>query len=196
MGENAAANRNGVSLRTGVSAADEILHAWFIRDVLPLEAVLMQFLRNNWRNASEVEDLCQDVYTRAYEAAAANEIPERTKPFMFAIARNLLIDRMRHAQIVPIEAISDLEELDTAADEPAPDRSAIAKDELHKLNQALENLPPRCREVVILKRLEDLTRKQIAERLGISEYTVAEYLARGMWLLTDALYRTPSGRQR
>ncbi|HSZ73453.1 MAG TPA: RNA polymerase sigma factor [Rhizomicrobium sp.] len=196
MAENAAVNRNGISLRIGVSAADEILHAWFIRDVLPLEAVLMQFLRNNWRNASEVEDLCQDVYTRAYEAAAVHEVPERTKPFVFAIARNLLIDRMRHAQIVPIEAISDLEELDTAADEPAPDRSAIAKDELHKLNQALENLPPRCREVVILKRLEDLTRKQIAERLGISEYTVAEYLARGMWLLTDALYRAPSGRQR
>ncbi|HEY5238088.1 MAG TPA: RNA polymerase sigma factor [Rhizomicrobium sp.] len=195
--EEAGTNRSEDCLRrTGISAADEVLHAWFVGDVLPLESVLMQFLRNNWRNASEVEDLCQDVYVRAYEAAAQSAIPERTKPFVFAIARNLLIDRVRRSQIVPIETVSDLEELETAAEEPGPDRSIMAKDELRRLNAALDKLPPRCREVVVLKRLEDLTRRQIAERLGISEYTVAEYLAQGMWLLTDALYREPAGRQR
>jgi RNA polymerase sigma factor (sigma-70 family) len=197
MVEKTKTSRSEVSLRgIGVSAADEGLHAWFVRDVLPLESILMQFLRNNWRNANEVEDLCQDVYVRAYEAASENEIPARAKPFVFAIARNLLIDRMRRAQIVPIEAMADLDELETAGDEPDPDRTAIAKDELRRLNMALDKLPPRCREVVILKRLEDLSRRQIAERLGISEYTVAEYLARGMWLLTDALYREHTGRAR
>jgi RNA polymerase sigma-70 factor (ECF subfamily) len=195
--EEAGTNRSEDCLRrTGISTADEVLHAWFVGDVLPLESVLMQFLRNNWRNASEVEDLCQDVYVRTYEAAAQSTIPERTKPFVFAIARNLLIDRVRRSQIVPIETVSDLEELETAAEEPGPDRSVMAKDELRRLNAALDKLPPRCREVVFLKRLEDLTRRQIAERLGISEYTVAEYLAQGMWLLTDALYREPAGRQR
>jgi len=197
MVEKPEASRSEILVRRfGVSAADEALHAWFVHDVLPLEAVLMQFLRNNWRNASEVEDLCQEIYLRAYEAAAANDIPERTKPFVFAVARNLLIDRVRRDQVVPIEAINDLDEIEVAADEPGPERSIVAKDELRRLSIALGKLPPRCREVVMLKRFEELTRQQIAERLGISEYTVAEYLAQGMWRLVDALYREPAGKGR
>jgi DNA-directed RNA polymerase specialized sigma24 family protein len=45
------------------------LTASFVREVLPLEASLMQFLNRNWRDSSEVEDFCQDVYVKVYEAA-------------------------------------------------------------------------------------------------------------------------------
>lgn len=176
--------------RSGVNAADEVLHAWFVGDVLSLEAVLMQFLRNNWRNESEVEDLCQDVYLRAYEAAAEQGIPERTKPFVFTIARNLLIDRVRKGQIVPIEAMAELERLEVASDAPDAERNAIAGEELRRLHSALDRLPPRCREVVVLTRMEGLTRQQIATRMGISDRTVAKHLEIGMRALANALYRT------
>ena len=80
----------------------------------------MQYLELKWRNASEMADLRQEVYIRAY-TAALKAIPERTKQFIFAIARNLLIDRARHEQVVPIEAPGDIESLDTAADAPGSD---------------------------------------------------------------------------
>lgn len=176
--------------RSGVTAADEVLHAWFVGDVLSLEAVLMQFLRNNWRNESEVEDLCQEVYLRAYEAAATQEIPERTKPFVFKIARNLLIDRVRKGQIVPIEAMAELERLEVAGDAPSSEQSVIAGEELRRLHAALDQLPPRCREVVVLTRMEGMTRQQIAARMGISDRTVAKHLEIGMRALANALYRT------
>lgn len=189
-------NRREASLRrSGVNAADETLHAWFVCEVLPLELVLMQFLRNNWRNESEVEDLCHDVYLRAYEAAAKEGVPNRTKPFVFAIARNLLIDRVRKGQVVPIEAMADLEMLELAGESPSAERSAIAVQELRLLQKALDRLPPRCREVVILKRMQGLTRGEIAVRLGISEATVAEHLANGMRLLANALYRSAPERK-
>jgi RNA polymerase sigma factor (sigma-70 family) len=176
--------------RSGVNAADEVLHAWFIGDVLSLEAVLMQFLRNNWRNESEVEDLCQDVYLRAYKAATEQGIPERTKPFVFTIARNLLIDLVRKGQVVPIEAMVELERLEVAGDTPSAEQSIIAGEELRRLHSALDQLPPRCREVVLLTRIENLTRQQIATRMGISDRTVAKHLEIGMRVLANALYRT------
>lgn len=181
--------------RSGVNAADEVLHAWFVGDVLSLEAVLMQFLRNNWRNESEVEDLCQDVYLRAYEAAAMQGIPERTKPFVFKIARNLLIDRVRKGQVVPIEAMAELERLEVAGDAPSAEQSTIAGEELRRLSAALDQLPPRCREVVMLTRMEGLTRQQIATRMGISDRTVAKHLELGMRALANALYRTSAKPQ-
>ena len=83
------------------------------------------------------------------------------KPFVFATARNLLIDRVRREQVVPIEAVADLDALDIAIDAPGPDRNAMARDELRRLHAALDQLPPRCREVVV-KRIEGLTRREIA----------------------------------
>lgn len=181
--------------RSGVNAADEVLHAWFVGEVLSLEAVLMQFLRNNWRNASEVEDLCQDVYLRAYEAAAVHGMPERTKPFVFTIARNLLIDRVRRGQIVPIEAMAELDRLEAAGEAPSAEQSVIAGEELRRLHAALDQLPPRCREVVVLTRVEGLTRQQIAMQMRISDRTVAKHLEIGMRSLANALYRTPAKNQ-
>ena len=105
--------------------------AWFVREVLPLEAMLMHFLRQNWRNASELDDLRQEVYVRILKAADEG-IPEKAKPFLFATARNLLIDRVLHERIVPFDAIADLDNLEVASDAPGPDRSAIARDELRK----------------------------------------------------------------
>jgi RNA polymerase sigma-70 factor (ECF subfamily) len=168
--------------------------AWFLREVLPLESTLMQYLRHNWRDRSGVDDLLQDVYIRVFEAAQT-QIPEKTKPFVFTTARNLLISRVREQQIVPIEAVADLDALDVAIDMPGPDRSAIARDELRRLQDAIEALPPRYRDVVILRRIENLSRREIAVRLNLSEPTVSVYLSEGMTALADALYGQPRGKE-
>ena len=86
-------HREGASLRAaGAEMTASEVDLWFAREVLPLESVLMQFLQHNWRNASDISDLRQEVYVRVYEAALAR-IPDRPKQFVFATARNLLIDR-------------------------------------------------------------------------------------------------------
>src|SRR5450432_1570834 len=85
-----------------VIAAPDV-DAWFEREVLPLEAALMQFLQHNWRNKSDITDLRQVIYVRVYESALQG-LPASPKAFLFATARNLLIRRLRREQIVPIEA--------------------------------------------------------------------------------------------
>ena len=167
-------------------AAPEVME-WFLREVLPLEAILMQYLRHNWRDESDIEDLLHDVYVRVYEAALT-QIPEKTKPFVFTTARNLLISRVRSRQIVPIEAVADLDALDIAIDAPGPDRSVIARDELRRLSEAVHRLPPHCRDVVILRRIQGLSRGEIANRLGLTEGTVSVYLTEGMYALADLLH--------
>ena len=115
---------DGLELRGAAMSAPEV-EAWFVREVLPLEAMLMQYLRHNWRDPGEVEDLRQEVYIRVCQAAK-KEIPHPAKAFVFTTARNLLIDRARKSNVVPIEAVSDLDALGIAVDAPGPDRSAMA----------------------------------------------------------------------
>ncbi len=132
-------------------------------------------------------DLVHDVYVRTYEAAS-KEIPDNAKAFVFATARHLIIDRVRRERIVPIEIMSDMESLGLAIDEPGPDRRAIARAELRRLETALDRLRPRFREAFILRQIEGLSRREIAGRMGVSEETVKQYLADGICALADMLY--------
>lgn len=174
----------------GAGMGSPEVKAWFLREVLPLESLLMQFLRHNWKEQGDVEDILHDVYIRVYEAAS-RQIPDQTKPFVFTTARNLLISRVRKRQVIPIEAVADLDALGIAMDSPGPDRSAIARDELRRLQQAIDKLPPRLREALILRRVEGLSRGEIALRMNVSEASVSAYLMDGMYALADLLYAAP-----
>jgi RNA polymerase sigma-70 factor (ECF subfamily) len=161
--------------------------AWFEREVLPLEAALMQYLQHNWRNKSDIADLRQDIYVRTYEAALKG-IPESPKAFVFAIARNLLIRRVRREQIVPFEAVSDFDALGMAIDTPGPENTLIARDELRRLQSALDRLPPRAREAFVMQQVDGLTHREIAARMGINERTVQTHLRDAGRALADILY--------
>lgn len=170
---------------TAVPAAEVKL--WFVKEILPLEAMLMRFLHKNWRNASDVEDLRQEIYAHILKAAET-KIPDQAKAFVFATARNLLVDQFRKQNVVPIEAAVDLDLTSFPSEEPGPERSVFAREMLRRLQSALNGLPPRCREAVVLHRIEGLSRRQISQRMGITEQAVANNVARGMFVLADALY--------
>jgi len=187
-------DRSREPTHTGTSMSASGLEEWFVREVLPLEAALMQFLRRSLRNKDDADDVCQDVYALVCEAAQQKQ-PHPVKPFVFTVARNLLINRVRRDQIVSIEAVADLDVFNLASEEPGPDRSVIARDMLRKLQIALNRLPPRCREAVVLKRIEGLSRREIASRMDITEQTVADYVAHGMRVLADTLYDDRGGEK-
>jgi RNA polymerase sigma-70 factor (ECF subfamily) len=158
-----------------------------VREVLPLEAALMQFLQHNWRNKADIADLRQDVYVQVFDAAH-NNIPDNTKAFVFQTARNLLINRLKREHIVPIEAVADVEALNAAIETPGPERNTIARDELRRLQAALDRLPPRCREAVVLGRIEGLSGREIAARMGITEQAVSAHLINGVRALVNEVY--------
>ena len=68
------------------------------------------------------------------------------------------------------------------------ERSVIARDELRKLQKILDDLPSRTRSVMIMRRVEGLSRDEIAQQLGVSEVTVKWHLNEGLRALADALY--------
>ena len=188
MTENTGPDLTDVDPRiVGAVIAAPDVDAWFEREVLPLEAALMQYLQHNWRNASDITDLRQDIYVRVYESALKG-LPESPKAFVFTIARNLLIRRVRREQIVPFEAVSDFEALGTAIDAPGPENALIARDELRRLQTALDHLPPRCREAFVMQQIDGLTHREIATRMGINERTVQTHLRDAGRALADILY--------
>lgn len=162
---------------------------WFVAEVLVYEAALTRFLRRRWQEAAEIADLRQEVYVRIYEAARTSR-PLHPRAFLFATARNLMSDRIRRGRIVSMEAVADFEKSNVLLIEDwTPEHQESSRQELQRLAQGLESLPPRCREVIWLRRVKGLSQKEVAAALGIAEGTVEKQVAKGVRLLTDFLRR-------
>ena len=160
---------------------------WFAREILPLEPMLERYLRRNWRDQSEVPDIRQDVYIRVYEAAL-REKPFNPKHFVFQVARNLMIDRLRRKNVIFFDSFADFEAMDAGEDVPDLERSTAARQEVGMLMAALKELPPRCRQVVTLRKIEGFSQRDVAKKMGITEDTVERQVSKGVRLLAKSLY--------
>jgi RNA polymerase sigma factor (sigma-70 family) len=174
---------------------NDALNDWFAREILVHEGLLVRYLSRTWPRRDEIHDLRQETYIRVYEAAQKIR-PHTPKAFLFATARHLMADRVRRGRIVSMEAVGDLEVLNVAVNDVSPEQRLNARQELMQLARAFSALPPKCREVVWLRRVDELSQKEVAKRLNISEKTVESHIVKGTRLLADALFgRNVSGRQ-
>lgn len=162
----------------------EPLDTWFKREVLRHEEILMRFLSRVWPRRDERDDIRQEAYARVYETARKSR-PGAPKAFLFATARHLMADRIRRDRVVSIKAGGENEYLNVLVDEISPEQRVSAKEELTRLARAFDRLPPKCREVVWLRRVKELSQKEIAERLGLKQKTVEKHLTSGARLLSQ-----------
>jgi RNA polymerase sigma factor (sigma-70 family) len=169
-----------------ISALDQ----WFATEILPHEGMLVRYLTRVWPNHSEVLDLRQDIYVRVFESARS-ELPASPKAFLFTTARNLMTDRIRHSRVVLIDASPDFEGLNVLVDEISPERRLSARQELRNLARAFDSLSDKCRDVVWLRRVEGLSQREAAQRLGLQEGAVESQLARGVRVLALAVFGPP-----
>ena len=147
----------------------------------------MRYLTRVWPRHAEIQDLRQEVYVRVFEAAGRAR-PLMPKSFLFTTARNLMADRVRRERIVSIESRGDVDALNVLVDEVSPEQRASAHQELAHLAQVFDLLPSKCREVLWLRKVEDLSQREVASRLGLNEKAVEKQVARGVRLLAAALF--------
>lgn len=163
------------------------LDQWFEAEILPHESVLVRYLTRAWPHSAEVQDLRQDIYVRVYESAR-NTLPTAPKAFLFATARNLMTDRIRRSRVVYIDSTQDLDSLDGLIDEISPERCVGARQDLRTLAQSFDSLSDKCRSVIWLRRIEGLSQRETALRLGLHEGAVESQLARGLRALAVAVF--------
>nr|WP_314430563.1 RNA polymerase sigma factor [uncultured Brevundimonas sp.] len=163
---------------------DKELKAWFFREVFPHEAALTRFIRLNWRNESDVADLRQDIYAKIY-TAARRQLPLNPRAFLFTTARNHLINTAKRAKIVSFDLVADLETAFPDAAAGDLDQQLTAREELRRVQAGLARLPPRCRQVMTLRRIEGLSTREVAAHLNISISTVEQQMVHGLRALAD-----------
>jgi RNA polymerase sigma factor (sigma-70 family) len=153
-------------------------HGWFALQVQPHEPALRSYL-HGLVAPSDIDDIVQETYARLLRARERGPI-EHPRGLLFATARNAARDLFRRratANTFPIAEIDDSRVFDPA---PAPPEVASRRQETEILAAAIASLPPRCREIMLLRKFENLSQREIAQRLGIAEHTVEAQLTKAL----------------
>ncbi|TFW32262.1 sigma-70 family RNA polymerase sigma factor [Massilia horti] len=158
--------------------------AWVSANVIPFEAELRAKLRRLCGNASEVDDLIQDVYYRILKTEAVEHIRE-PKAFLMQTAKNILVDRFRREAVVSIDAVANLEDLDIADNSPSTERVALARAELKWVLGLVAKLPERCKQVFSARKIYGMSQNETAASLGISENIVEKEMMKGVKLVSE-----------
>ncbi len=125
--------------------------------------------------ASTTADLMQDTFLRLWEKRAILGDVSDLAGYFMTTGRNLAADHLRRRRIAPF--VAGIEHLDYIADNrPSVEDTVLSRDELRRLQEIIDTLPPRCRQVFLLSRLEGLTYVEIAKRLDISPKTVFSHM--------------------
>ncbi|TBU75442.1 RNA polymerase sigma factor [Phytopseudomonas daroniae] len=140
---------------------------------------LLGYLARKFGSTSLAEDIAQETWLRLASRNFAERIGN-PRAYLFRIATNIGTDHQRHHGMgIEVQADHRVIEL-VPAYGVDPARSVQYHDELRRLLQVVEDLPPRCREIFVLCRVEGLSHGEIAERLGISKSTVVSQMVKAL----------------
>jgi RNA polymerase sigma factor (sigma-70 family) len=145
----------------------------------------------------DADDIVQDAMLRAYRAFDTVR-GEDVKPWLLAIVRNCFLTTVRRAKgniSVPIPSDSEVGSDDPAfvSDQPGPEDSAIQSEQRTWLDGVIASLPADFREVLVLREMEDMSYREIAQITGVPVGTVMSRLARARALLKEKCHLAVKG---
>ena len=164
--------------------------AAFEAAVLPHLGAAFNLARWLTRNHHDAEDLVQEAYLRAFKSFEGFRGGTDGRAWLLTIVRNACYTRMRQVGTLPSADVFD-EEIHTKEDGSAtPETLLIEQADARLLQRALEDLPPEFREAIVLREIEGLSYKEMADVAGVPVGTIMSRLARARARLEQRLAQT------
>ncbi len=173
-----------------------------VEDAIRLvDPLLVSWLTKKLRDAVVARDIAQEAYLRIWRFAHESPI-EDPRALLFKAAANLAANEFKARRRARAERVepglvlgADLAE-SVAADAPSPERAECARQDLAACREVIAALPEKARRAFVLSRFEELTYREIAQRLGVSESSVEKYIILALKRLRNSPAAQNAGREK
>jgi RNA polymerase sigma factor (sigma-70 family) len=159
-----------------------------------LESPLLVYARRLLGNRSVAEDIVQDAFMKLHMQFKEIRAPQ---PWLYRAVHNLAVDHQRRAGKIVLMGDSEKEDapaLDPADSQPMPDEQIARWESIGLVRLVLETLDERSREIIRLRFNEDLSYKEVADRMGLTIGHVGYLLHHALKAMAVELEKTEVGR--
>jgi len=166
----------------------ESRHEWFLNQIFRHRAALQRYLRKFTSGAEDIDDLIQETYLRVY-ALPDYQAVGSPRALLFRIAHNIAVERGRRQKAQATDSMGDLQSLTVYSLDAPADVQLDDRRRFEAFCAAVDQLPPLCRRVFVLRKVYKLSHHEIAEVLGVSHSTIEKHVAKGLVRCRDHLRR-------
>ncbi|WP_292020692.1 MULTISPECIES: RNA polymerase sigma factor [unclassified Brevundimonas] len=167
---------------------------WLGQWVFPNEAELRAWLSRRALAGMEVDDIVQETYAVLAGLERVDHI-RNPRTYMFEVAKTVVYRSLRRSRVISLDALAEaVDGLQAPSDAPSPEQAAADRQELGRVAALIAALPPKCREVFTLRKIQGLSQREVAQRLGLSESTVEKHIGKALGILTAKIGRGGSWR--
>lgn len=132
---------------------------------------MMKILRSRIADAHAAEDCLQNVALAVWRQSSRPELPEKVAPWLYRLTVRAAINFHRHRGRRPAVPLAD-EGRVTAVHQQEPLDWLLEQERERQLQRALEKLPPRDREILVLKYTQGWSYQELADHLGVKPKTI------------------------
>jgi RNA polymerase sigma-70 factor (ECF subfamily) len=174
-------------VRASYDDGDDSRAARFRAMALPYLDDVYSLARYLLRDEADAEDAAQETFLRAFRHFDTFR-GVAIKPWLFAILRNVChsLRKSSSFSIAPLDDADDGAEPLWSGDGGTPETETLRARDAAEIRRLLEELPTAFREVLVLREIDDLSYREIAEIVGVPVGTVMSRLARGRAMLRSA----------
>ena len=150
------------------------------------QPILFRSVLSGIHDADAAHDIVQETFVRVWNHRGSLQVHLPLLALLFRISRNLVKDSAKHSLVRKKHEATISERLQSGEDNPEETLQAtMLQDRFTEILRT--KLPPKCREILLLSRIEGMSHAEIGEHLGISTKTVENQLTRGLKILRKHL---------
>ena len=154
-------------------------------------SALVRFLSRKLGSVDDAHEIAQDAFMRLHRLEHADDL-DNARAYLFQVASNMATDQLRrrklHARYLADEG-ARLQDETEHQDPGTPEDLVAARQQLGLVYRAIESLPLRCRQALMLHRVRGLSYAEIAREMGVSVSSVEKYILEALKLCREHLIR-------
>lgn len=132
----------------------------------------------------DIEDIVQETFVRSLEASGRRRI-RHPRTYMVRVATNLALNHVSRAGYKLTDQMGDMAKIEVYLKTDTLQTEAESRERFLLFCRAARRMPIQCRRAFLLRKVYELSQKEIAEYLGISQSTVEKHVAKGMMVCSD-----------
>lgn len=174
------------------ASEDQNLETWFRDEVWPCVAKLRRFLISRYPRLPDHDDIIQDSLMKLVRFKQRGPV-QFARSLLWRMARNAAVDALRRHYASPYIDVTYECACTVAEDLVAIETRAEASQHRELLMQAIALLPPKCRMILLMKRIDGRSARDIADELGLAKHTVNLRVSEGIRRCAEMLRRHEEG---